>query len=217
MELSVIRILLLLGLTCSTWAMAAPPGEISADDEFLQTLAAGGMDLPVDRERLARLFYNVAGTLVAEKSQIRNMQELIRVPSALRERSLQVMASRYDGYSQSVDRFAEHAGALAEESRSILSLYHTLRQGQRTCWLLDLYGQLAGTWSGGGSELRAVMPSRAACGRFRTAAFLPRVERIVGDALVEQVFEREEIRRLEEELGELQDLLSDLRRIDAEE
>jgi len=144
------------------------------------------------------------------------MQELIRVPSALRENALQVMASRYEGYAASVKRFAAHAAKLKAEPRSILSLYHTLRDGQRTCWMLDLYSQLVGTWSGG-AELRASMPSRAACGRFRTAAFLRRVERIVGDSLTEQVFQREEIRRLNVELREMQDLLDDLTRIDAGE
>ena len=217
MELSVIRILLLLGLCSGAWAAPAASGAISADDEFLQALAAGGADLPVNRDRLAQLFSNVANTLDGEKSQLRNMQELIRVPSALRENALQVMASRYEGYAASVKRFAAHAAKLKAEPRSILSLYHTLRDGQRTCWMLDLYSQLVGTWSGGGSELRAIMPSRAACGRFRTAAFLRRVERIVGDSLTEQVFQREELRRLNVELRELQELLDDLTRIDAGE
>ena len=217
LELSLIRFVLLLGLTCMMWGTAAASGAVSSDDEFLETLSAGETNLPVDRDRLALLFSNVALTLKAEKPQLRNMQELIRVPSALRENALQVMASRFDGYAAGVDRFAAHAVELKQEPRSILSMYHTLRDGQRTCWMLDLYTQLLGTWSGGGAELRAIMPSRAACGRFRTAAFIPRVERIVGDSLMDQVFQREEIRRLNEELADLQDLLDDLTRIDARE
>jgi len=217
MEHWVIRILLVLGLCCAAWGAPAASAALSPDDEFLQALAAGGADLPVDRDRLARLFSNVANTLDAEKSQLRNMQQLIRVPSALRENALQVMASRYEGYAAGVKRFAAHAADLQEEPRSILSLYHTLRDGQRTCWMLDLYSQLVGTWSGGGAEFRAIIPSRAACGRFRTAAFLQRVERIVGDSLLDQVFQREEIRRLKDELREMQELLDDLTRIDAGE
>ena len=217
LELSLIRFVLLLGLTCVIWGTAAASAAVSSDDEFLEALTAGDSNLPVDRDRLALLFSNMALTLKAEKSQLRNMQQLIRVPSALRENALRVLASRFDGYAAGVDRLAAHAAELKEEPRSILSLYHTLRDGQRTCWMLDLYSQLLGTWSGGGAELRAIMPSRAACGRFRTAAFIPRVERIVGDSLMDLVFQREEIRRLNEELADMQELLDDLSRIDAQE
>jgi hypothetical protein len=211
------RIVLLFVLISACAADAIANEHANADDAFLEALSAGGEDLPVDRKRLAKLFSNVARTLEAEQAQIRNMQELVRTPSALRERSRQVMAARYEAYAASVERFVKHASQLRQTPQSILSLYHTLRDGQRTCWMLDLYAQLAGVWSGGGTELRAMMPSRAACGRFRTAAFLPRVEGLVGDALVEQVFQREEIRRLNEELEALEALLDDLAGIETVE
>lgn len=217
MELCVKRIFAMLCLGLGLWAAPARSETVLSDDEFLESLSYGGADLPVDRERLAILFFNVSKVLQAETDQLGNMQQLVRVPSALRENTLQVMAMRFDEYAASVSRFAGHAEELRKEPRSTLRLYHTLREGQRTCWMLDLYTQLVGSWSGGGSELRAILPSRAACGRFRTAAFVPRVEGLIGDALVEQVFQREEIRRLTEELQEAQALLEELTRIDSTE
>ena len=164
METSLIARLLWIGWICFALSGPVPVAAELTDDEFLEALTSSSPDLPVDRARLAQLFHNVAVTLKAEKQQLGNMQQLIRVPSALRENALHVMASRFEGYSDSVTRFATEAAGLHREPRSTLRLYNTLREGQRTCWLLDLYVQLVGGWSGGGPELRVVMTSRAAFG-----------------------------------------------------
>jgi hypothetical protein len=187
------------------------------DDLFVESLGEGSTDEPVDRERLARLFANVAKMLEVEKPKIRNLQHLVRVPEAIRENATLVMESRYEGYATAVDEFARNSEALVEQPHSRLLLYGTLMDGQRTCWMLDLYNQLVGNWGGGGAELRSILPSRVACGRFRTAAFRPRVVAILGDALVEQVFQRAEIEQLEVEVQELQELVDDLVGIEADE
>jgi hypothetical protein len=72
--------------------------------------------------------------------------------------------------------------------------------------LVETYGSTA--------DMMSILSSREACGRLQTAAFQPRVQAIVMDALVEQVYQRQEILDLEAELAELEKLLSDLRKIE---
>jgi hypothetical protein len=102
---------------------------------------------------------------------------------------------------------------LLDEPNSLLLLYRTLVDGQRTCWYFDLHNWFIETY-GSDADMVSILSSREACGRLRTAAFQPRVEAILMDALVEQVYQRQELLELKAELRELERLLADLREID---
>lgn len=203
-------------LACSSgWAQQPPAATGTTDDRFIGELATGRRDEPVDRGRLAELFARLASALARERRAVEVLQQFTSVPEPERREVSERLAERYGEYARSLDGFLHSSSELVSEPNSRLSFYRVFLDGQRTCWTLDLYGKLIETWGAGGSDLRAILPSRAACGRFRTALFLPRVGAILEDALIEQVYQRDELRRLEQEIHELEKLVDDLMKIDA--
>ena len=109
----------------------------------------------------------------------------------------------------------ERMTELLDEPNSLLRFQRGLIDGQRACWSFDLHNRLIETY-GSETGMLSILSSREACGRFRTAAFQPRVEAILVDALVERVYLREQILELQREVRELEDLLADLEAIDQE-
>lgn len=186
------------------------------DDAFIASLGRESSE-PVDRARMARLFFSVAATLDGGKSSVRLLQTQIMVPQPSRPTALTLLEAGYEGYTRVLSQFQQSVSRLLDEPDSSSRLYRALITGQRACWHLDQHVRLLDTYNVAESELMAALSSLEACARFRTAAFQPRVEAIVADALVEPVRLREEIRDLKQELRDLQQLVEDLRNIEAGE
>lgn len=182
----------------------------STDDEFIESLGSDASARPVDRRRLAKLFFGLASTLDGDKSSVRLQQTHVVVAESSRRAVTGLLESRYEQYTQTLASFRQSVSDLLDEPDSLLLFYRVFMEGQRACWQLDLHTLMIETYAGGADTL-SVLSSREACARFRTVVFQPRVEGILRDALVEQIFQREEIRSLEGELRELEALLADLR------
>ncbi len=208
---------LLLILTC-TWATPRPlaaqvltDGGHQTDDEFIESLGSNAPARPVDRRRLAKLFFGLASTLDGDKSSVRLRQTHVAVAESSRRAVSGLLEARYEQYTQTLASFKQSVSDLLDEPDSLLLFYRVFIEGQRACWQLDLHSLMIETYAGGGADALSVLSSREACGRFRTVVFQPRVEGILRDALVEQIFQREEIRSLEGELRDLEALLAELR------
>ena len=163
------------------------------------------------------MFYGIAATLDGGKSSVQLLQSRIIVPDTSQQAVRSLMRSRYAEYGRSLVRFRQSVSELLDEPYSMLVLYRALQDGQRACWHFDLYNRLIETYGTSDTELITVLSSREACGRLRTAAFQPGVERIAVDALVDLVYQRAEIIELKEELEDLEQLLADLSEIDQSE
>jgi hypothetical protein len=187
------------------------------DDAFLARLARLAPGEPVDTPSLAKLFLRVAGRLAADQSGVGMLQQLVRAPTAVEERVARRVASQFEHYGRSVVEFRHETQALDVEPASPLALYRALTAGLRTCWSLDLYNQQIETWGTGASDLRSILASREACGRFRTAAFHPAVAALVEEALAQRGRQDDEIRRLRADLVELERLVDDLIEIEGPE
>ena len=190
----------------------AAGAEIS-DDDFIEGLGEPS-DRPVDRKRLARVFFSVAATLDGGKSSVQLLQGSVVAPDASRQAVQSLLGARFEDYSRSLARFKDSVTLLLDEPQSLLRLYRALADGQRACWHFDLHNRLIETY-GADADLLSILASREACGRLRTAAFQPRVEAIIADALVEQVHLRQQVLDLQADLRELETLLQDLREIEA--
>jgi hypothetical protein len=210
-----IRVLALALLLTSALPAPAAPRAMS-DDEFIESLGEEANTAPVDRKRLARIFFSLAATLEGGKSSVQLLHRNVVAPETSRQAVQSLLKRRFEGYSQSLERFRGSVTRLLDEPESLLLLYRTLADGQRTCWMLDLHNRLLQTYGSTGDML-SILSSREACGRLRTAAFQPRVDRILVSALVDRVYQRQEIIELQKELKELEALLADLREIDAAE
>jgi hypothetical protein len=194
---------------CVPWALGA---EID-DDDFIERLGDAS-DQPVDRKRLARIFFSLAATLDGGKTSVQLLQSSVVPPDASRQAVHSLLGARFEDYSRSLTRFKESVTRLLDEPGSVLRLYRVLADGQRACWHFDLHNRLIETY-GANADLLSILSSREACGRLRTAAFQPRVEALLVDALVDQVYQRQRILDLEADLRELEQLLADLREIEA--
>jgi hypothetical protein len=186
------------------------------DDEFLESLG-GSSNQPVDRKRLARMFFSIAATLDGGKSSVQLLQGRIIVPDSSQQAVRSLLETRYEEYARALGAFKEGVSGLLDEPTSMLRLYRALQDGQRTCWNFDLYNRLIETYGSNDMDLMSILSSREACGRLRNAAFQPRVEGIIVEALVDHVYQRAEIADLQEELRDLEQLLEDLREIEASE
>jgi hypothetical protein len=102
---------------------------------------------------------------------------------------------------------------LLDEPYSLLRLQRMLVDGQRACWQFDLHNRLIETY-GADASMLSILSSREACSRLQLASFQPRVRAIIVDALVERVYQHEEIRDLQADLRDLEELLADLQEID---
>ena len=194
-------------------APARARAEGQTDDEFIEALGDASNKMPVDRKRLARILFSLAATLDGGKSSVQLLQSLVVVPETSRQAVQTLLQARFGSYAESLTLFRQSVSGLLDEPESVLLLYRTIVDGQRTCWHLDLHNRLIETY-GGNTDLVSILSSREACGRLRTALFQPRVEAMVREALVEQVYQRAQIDELKGELAELERLLDDLRRID---
>jgi len=207
---------LALGLLLVALAPAWPPvtaADEMTDDEFIESLADEDSRVPVDRKRLARIFFSLSATLDGGKSSVQLLHGNLVVPDTSRQAVQTLLRKRYAQYTDSLDRFKESVGGLLDQPESLLLLYRTLVDGQRACWYFDLHNWFIETY-GSEADMLSILSSREACGRLRTAAFQPRVEAILMDALVEQVYQRQELSELRTELAALEKLLADLREID---
>ena len=96
-------------------------------------------------------------------------------------------------------------------------LYRVLMHGHESCWHLDRYTGMLGSYGISADDLVTVLPSGEACSRFRRTAYQPRVTALVDEQLVAQGYDTQEVIELREELTALERLLEDLREIDRAE
>jgi len=192
---------------------AAAAAQAISDDDFIEQLGDASSTRPVDRKRLARILFSLAATLDGGKSSVQLLHRNVMVPDSSRQAVVSLLAARYEDYSRSLARFKGSVTELLDEPNSSLRFYRTLMDGQRACWHFDLHNRLIETY-GSETDLFSILSSREACGRLRRAVFQPRVEAIVMDGLVEQVYQRQEILELKTALQDLEQLLSDLQEID---
>jgi hypothetical protein len=194
--------------------MTPLPAQVNSDDAFIEELGDVHAREPVDRKRLARIFFSLSATLDGGKSSVQLLHRGVIVPDTSRQAVQSLLRARFEDYSRSLGRFKASVSRLLDEPNSRLLFYRTLVDGQRACWHFDLHNRLIEAY-GSEEDMLSILSSREACLRLRRAAFQPRVEAIVMDALVEQVYQREQIQELEADLRELEQLLEDLEEIDA--
>ena len=186
------------------------------DDEFIALLGDESSATPVDRKRLARIFFSLAATLEGGKSSVQLLHGSVVVPESSRRAVYSLLRTRFESYSRALVRFKSGVTDLLDEPYSLLRLHRTLVDGQRACWQFDLHNRLIETY-GADASLISILSSREACSRLQIALFQPRVEAIIVDALVERVYQREEIGELQAEVKDLEELLADLQKIDEAE
>jgi hypothetical protein len=198
------------------WVPGQAAGKGMTDDEYIGSLGHDPGGLPVDRKRLARIFFSLAATLDGGKSSVELLHANVVVPESSQQAVDSLLDRRFAEYERALARYRTSVTELLDEPESLLLLYRTLVDGQRTCWQLDRHNWYLETY-GSEADLLSILSSYEACSRLRTAAFQPRVEAIVMDALVEQVYQRQELIELQAELDDLEALLVDLREIEASE
>lgn len=204
---------LALSLALSLAPQALAETEALTDDEFIVSLGDESTETAVDRKRLARIFFSLAATLEGGKSSVQLQHGNLVVPESSRQAVHSLLRTRFASYSRALARFKSSVSELLDEPYSLLLLYRTLVDGQRTCWQFDLHNRLIETY-GANATLLSILSSRESCTRLQLASFQPRVRAIIVDALVERVYQREEIRELQADVKELEELLADLHEID---
>jgi hypothetical protein len=207
--------LLLAGLWGGVAAWGQPAADLD-DEAFIVRLEEGGADDVVDRRRLARLFYGIAATLEGGKSSVRLLGSAIRVPAPARENAASAVAVRYADYATALDGLGLGAGRLLDSPESATALYRYLAGAHRACWQLDAYTRTVENYGARNQDLMSILSSIEACARFRRVAYLPAVEGIVARELEQTERLRGESRALRDELAEIERLLDDLRRLDAD-
>ena len=208
----VLVLALALSLAPQLLAETEPP----TDDEFIASLGDESSGTPVDRKRLARIFFSLAATLEGGKSSVQLLHGSVVVPQSSRRAVASLLRTRFESYSRALARFKSGVTELLDEPYSLLRLHRTLVDGQRACWQFDLHNRLIETY-GADASLLSILSSREACSRLQLALFQPRVEAIIVEALVDRVYQREEIRELRAEVKDLEELLADLQKIDEAE
>lgn len=190
-----------------------------SDDPFLRTLTT---DAPLDRRALAQFVQRVSSTLEAGKEGVGLLQIAAesRVPDTpFVDRATVEIGERFEAYAEALGDFSAAASDLAGEPTSARRLFRVLISGQRACWLLERHLDLAQSYGVNAGRLREVQAASAACSRLHHAMFQPRViESIDGelfDARDKPGWMREN-QALKEELRALEQLLEDLRTIDAQ-
>jgi len=178
------------------------------DDEFIDSLGSED-SAAVDRRRLAKILFSLASALAGDRTSVHLLLGNDQDPSRRSTRNL--VDARFARYSQTLGEFKDSVSDLLDEPDSRLLLHAAITEGQRACWQLAVHNMLVESYGG---DLRTVLSSREACSRFRTTVLQPRVEAIIRDALVEHIFQKEEIRALRRELRDLEELLADIRKID---
>jgi hypothetical protein len=194
---------------------ALQPAEPS-DDEFIESLGEDATG-PVDRRRLAKVAFALAATLDGDKSSVRLLHGQVGAPEASIRAIHALLEARYDEYLGTLARLREAVSGLLDEPDSLLLFHRVFVEGQRACWQLDMHNDLIEAYAGSGARTLSLLSSREACTRMRTLLFQPRTEAILREALIERVMQQEEIRALERDVRDLEDLLDDLREIDLRE
>lgn len=199
-------------------ALAGGPSAQS-DDPFLQSLTR---DAPIDRALLSRFVLGTATTLDQSREGIaylRVMAEDVAPGGTFRDEAAAAMQERYDAYAKALRGFTAAGRRLSRDPSSDRLLFKALVAGQRTCWNLQNQINLAESYRANTGRIRDVLTAGTACSRFSHAIFQPKVEALIADALVGDRGAEEwarENRALREELAALEELLEDLRAIDAE-
>ncbi len=194
-------------------ALAQPAADAMTDDQFIDALG-GESGTGVDRRRLAKVLFGLAATLDGDKSSLRLLHERVVAPDGSQQAVLGLLQARYDGYVTGLGRFKTGVSELLDEPDSLLLLHRVLTAGHRACRQLDLHEALLTSYTSGARPAMALLSSHEACSRFRTLALQPGIEELIHGALVERIYQREEIRALKDELHDLEQLLADLRAID---
>jgi len=209
-------LLLALSSVIPAFAQGRPSTEPEAldDTKFIESLADRYSTVPVDRERLSRLFFSLASTLDGGKTTVRFLQSRLPTRELAREQINTTAKGQYNAYAAYVDRFKQSVTRLLDDPLSGGRLFRVMMDGERTCWQLDRYSRLLETYGVDASDLMSMLSSTEACERFRRAAFQPRVEAIVADALSTDAAQKAKIRELREELNHLETLVDDLRQIE---
>jgi len=183
--------------------LAAQAQESMTDDEFIKSLGDTKIPGDVDRRRLAKIFFGIAATLDAGKSSVELLQEqALRADPALAGMR-DLFELRFEQYADELEHFRASVSALLDEPNSVILLYRTMLEGQRTCWQLELHHRLVETYAAR-SDTLSTLSARESCARFRSSIYQPRVEAIVRRALIDNVYQREEIRLLNREVRELE-------------
>ncbi|HKQ63095.1 MAG TPA: hypothetical protein VJS92_17535 [Candidatus Polarisedimenticolaceae bacterium] len=192
------------------FAQAPPP---QSDEALIDSLRRATPEA-IDLRRVAKLFYGVAATLDSGKGSVRQLRGRARVPEGALDSALGLIDAQYEAYSRGVDQFKDSVSRLLDEPDSRALLLRALLSGQRACWQLDQESRLLEAYGLAAGEQRSIQTSSEACGRFRTAAFGPRLEGVLFEALSEARRSELQVLSLQEDVRDLQQLVDDLRRID---
>jgi len=209
----------------TTWLVAgavmlvAATAVAQSDDPFLRSL---GKDQPVDRPGLARFMLGTASALENGRDAVAYLKRMAEdaVPGEqFRAKASAAMQERIGAYDEALEQFSSAARRLVEDPGSDRRLFAALVAGQHSCWRLESHINLAESYGANAGQLRGVLSSGSACSKFAHVVFQAKVIALIGDALIDERDEpswARENRELKEELKALEQLLEDLREIDAE-
>ena len=206
-------------LVAAVALLAAAMPIAQSDDPFLRSL---GKDQPVDRPGLARFVVRTTSTLENGRDAVEYMKLMAEdvVPGEqFRAKAAAAMQERLAAYEQALGGFRAAARRLLDDPGSDRRLFAALLAGQHACWRLESHINLAESYGAKAGQLRGVLASGSACSKFVHVAFQPKVGDLIERALVDARDEPDlsrENRVLKEELAALEQLLEDLREIDAE-
>jgi hypothetical protein len=188
----------------------------SADERaFLGSLAADE-GKPVDTRRLAKLLFGIGATLEGDLSAVRLLQAAVAPREATPQPIEELTAERFEAYAAALAALGEDVSAHLDHPASARHLFRVLSSGHLTCWRLDAYVRLVDIYGARSSDLVTILSTTEACNRFRWIASRARVLVLVEDALGAADAQRRENAMLREEMAELERLLEDLRRIEAQ-
>jgi hypothetical protein len=198
---------------------AAPDPSAMGDEEFLTFLE----DTPfreddprpqLDQRRLAKLLFSVGATLGGGKTNVRMLQGAMQLREGQSGSTREMTAARFAAYEEAVERFRADVSLLLDVPESLRRLHRALNDGHEVCWRLDAYTRLMETYGVSAQDLVSILASREACDAFRRAAFSYPVQGTLSRALQSAEEWRRQVRALEEEIGELEKLVQDLREIE---
>jgi hypothetical protein len=205
-------LLILAALAPSAAGQSSP----SADERaFLGSLADADRK-PVDTRRLAKLLFGIGSTLEGDLSAVRLLQAAVAPREATPQPIEELTAGRFEAYAGALAELREDVSAYLDHPASSRHLFRVLSSGHLTCWRLDAYVRLIDTYGARSTDLVTILSTTEACNRFRWVASRAKVLALVEDALAEVDSVRRENAVLQEELSELERLLEDLRRIEAQ-
>jgi glutathione S-transferase len=198
--------------------LMAPLVGAQSDDPFLRSLSD---DQEVDRVGLARFMTGIGSTLAAGKDSVAYMKLMAEgvVPGEqFKAKAADAIQQRFSAYEQALEDFRDALVGLQARPRSDRLLFAALSAGQHSCWRLESHINLAESYGAAAGQLRGVLASGAACSKFAHVVFQPKVTALIEQALAdgrdESSLSRDN-RELREELAALEQLLQDLREIDA--